>query len=377
MDEKNTQAKKYERSKIILSIVQTTLSLLLIILIIFGGYSVEIRDYVDGQSANPYIQLSLFVIILSLIFTIIDFPLSFIKEFWLEHRYQLSNQTAAAWLWEQIKALLVGVVIFVPLLLIFYYLLRNAPHTWWLWTAAVLFLFSIVLGRIAPQVIFPLFYKFEPLQDEQLTKRMQRLAEAGKFRLQGVYKFNMSKDTKKANAAFTGMGKSRRIILGDTLLDNLTVDEIEAVFAHEVGHYVHKHLHWGIISGALNIFVMLFLGDRIYSWALHGLQLRGPADLAALPLLALILSVLGFVAAPLSNMLSRRFERQADAYAVQVSSRPEAFIEALKKLSVLNLTDTRPHPLIEFLFHSHPAVSKRIQMIESLLHRQSPAVKTL
>ena len=198
-------------------------------------------------------------------------PVSFIGSYWLEHRFGLSNQRFPGWIWEQVKAYFIGLVLLVPILLVFYYLLRAFPESWWFWIATILFLFSVFIGKIAPQIIFPLFYKFEPVSDDKLLKRMNRLAEMGNFSLQGVYRFDMSKTTKKANAAFTGLGKTRRIILGDTLLKNFSLDEIETVFAHEVGHYVHGHLVKAIIRGTLASYLGLFFAA--YFYARHVLRL--------------------------------------------------------------------------------------------------------
>lgn len=363
---KNKLAKKYERQKLLLSLTETALSVILLVVIIFGSFSVDLRNRVLAYADNPYLQLLLFSLALGLIFTVLSLPFSFISGFWLEHRYQLSNQTMAAWIREKLKGMLVGVVLGLPILLIFYYFLLNFPNTWWLWTATVLFVFSILIGRIAPTLIFPLFYKFEHLDDEVLKKRMENLAQQGNFYLEGLYRFNMSKTTKKANAAFTGLGKSRRIILGDTLIEKFTPDEIEAVFAHEVGHYVHKHLWKGVAVGTLSSYASLFIAFTLYNYWVAHMNFSGPADLAALPMLSLILTVLSLVISPLNNIQSRYHERQADRYALTHSSNPVAFLRALKKLADTNLTDESPHPLIEYLFHSHPSISRRLQFAEGM-----------
>lgn len=363
---RNKQAKIYERQKLLLSLTETVLSVILLIVIIFGGFSMDIRNWSTAYAENPYLQLLLFSAALGLIFTALSLPFSFVSGFWLEHRYQLSNQTLPAWIWEKIKGMLVGIVLVLPVLLIFYYFLLNFPNTWWLWTATALFIFSVLIGRIAPTLIFPLFYKFERLDDEPLKKRMENLARLGKFQLEGLYRFNMSKTTRKANAAFAGLGKSRRIILGDTLIEKFTPDEIEAVFAHEVGHYVHKHLWKGVAVGTFSSYASLFIAFTLYNYWVAQMNFSGPADLAALPLLSLILTVMGLIISPLNNIQSRHHERQADRYALTHSSNPVAFLSALKKLADTNLTDESPHPLIEYLFHSHPSISRRLQFAERL-----------
>ena len=365
MAQKN-QAKTYERIKLILSISETIIYIAMILVLIFGGWSADLRNLAASWVKNVYLQLLIFMGLLGLIFSVFSVPLSFISGFWLEHHYNLSNQTFPAWLWEKIKAFLVGITLSLPLLLLFYYLLSSFPDTWWIWMATALFFFSVLIGRIAPVLILPIFYKFEKLDDDEIVNRMEKLAEEGNFKLDGVYRFNMSKTTKKANAAFTGLGKSKRIILGDTLLDEFSLDEIESVFAHEVGHYVHKHLTINVVIGTLNSFLSLFVANMLYNYLLKQIGFAGQADLAALPLLFLILSLISLIFSPLTNMLSRSHERQADKYALEKSSNAAAFLTAMKKLAKINLADESPHPVIEFLFHSHPSINKRIQFAQSL-----------
>ena len=359
------QAKTYERIKLILSISGTIISIALVLILIFGGWSVQLRDLATIWSGNKYIQLLVFMGLLGVIFSVFSVPLSYVSGFWLEHYYNLSNQTFGAWLWEKTKSFLIGLILSLPLLLLFYFLLNNYPDTWWLWMATALFVFSVLIGRIAPVVIFPLFYKFEKLENDDIVNRMEKLAEEGRFKLDGVYRFNMSKTTKKANAAFTGIGKSKRIILGDTLLDEFSLDEIESVFAHEVGHFVHKHLMINVIVGTLSSFLSLYIANVIYNYAIAGIGFQGQTDLAALPLLFLILTLISLISSPLTNMMSRSHERQADTYALKKSSNPKAFLSALKKLAKTNLADESPHPVIEFLFHSHPSISNRLKFAES------------
>ena len=361
------KAKQYEKINLILSIFGTILSIVILILFVVLGYSTLLRDVVAEWFVNPYFQLMAFLFVMGAGYSLISFPLSFFGDFWLEHHFDLSNQSFWAWMWEKAKGFMVGLVLGGPLLLAFYFFLLNYPETWWLWTATILFFFSIIIGKIAPQVIFPLFYKFEKLDDEVLLGRMQSLAEKGNFSLEGVYRFDMSKSTKKANAAFTGMGKTKRIILGDTLIEKFNADEIESVFAHEVGHYVHKHIIQGVIIGTVSSYLSLFLAHVVFSEIVVDYGFQGVADLAALPVLSLIITVISLVTSPFSNMLSRHNERQADTYAIANSTNPKAFIEALQKLAETNLSNPEPHPLIEFLFHSHPSVGKRVKFAEGLL----------
>ena len=181
--------------------------------------------------------------------------------------------------------------------------------------------------------------------------------------MEGIFSFDLSKNTRKANAAFTGLGRSRRIILGDTLVKNFSVEEIETVFAHELGHYRFGHIRSGIVTGTISTFAGLFVAARLYEASAAALGFPSPTDLAALPLLAIWLSVFGLVTSPIANMISRRHEKQADAYAVRTTGKRDAFASALRKLSDMNLADPAPHPFVVFMFYSHPPVTKRIQAL--------------
>jgi len=236
---------------------------------------------------------------------------------------------------------------------------------WWLPVSILISFVSVLLARIAPVLFMPLFYKFDPLPDGPLKERIIRLCATAGLTFDGIFTFNLSKNTKKANAGFTGIGKSRRIILGDTLVREFSEEEIETVFAHELGHYKHRHIMIGIITGFLTTFIGLFVASRLYAWSIKAFGFDSITDLRALPLLAIWLSLFGLVASPIGNILSRRHERQADAYAVKVTKNGAAFASALRRLATTNLADPEPHPLVEFLFYRHPSIAKRIQLLES------------
>jgi len=234
---------------------------------------------------------------------------------------------------------------------------------WWLPVGSVLFFLSVVLARLAPVLIFPLFYTFKPLPDGELRSTILRLCQSVGMSVEGVYVFDLSKNTKKANAAFTGIGKSKRIILGDTLVANFRDDEIETVFAHELGHYKLKHLWTMLGVGTVSSFLGLYLTAKAYEFSLPWFGFASLDQLAALPLLALWLGLYSLLASPLSNAISRMHERAADRYAISLTNNGEAFANALHKLASINLADISPHPVVEFLFHSHPSIEKRLGAI--------------
>nr|MCU0332458.1 M48 family metallopeptidase [Ignavibacteriaceae bacterium]MCU0364598.1 M48 family metallopeptidase [Ignavibacteriaceae bacterium]MCU0406233.1 M48 family metallopeptidase [Ignavibacteriaceae bacterium] len=239
----------------------------------------------------------------------------------------------------------------------------------------IMFFISVVLSQIFPVLIFPIFYKITPLEDENLRARITNLAKNAKLKVENVYKFNMSKNTKKANAAFTGLGKTKRIILGDTLLNNYSMEEIETVIAHELGHYKKKHIGKNIIIGTASSFLTLFIIALLYQNSLDWFGFDSIAQVSALPLLALWSMLIGIIQTPLGNILSRKFEYEADEYAVIETKNPFAFKKTLEKLTEQNLGDKEPHPFVEWFFYSHPSIKNRLKAIENFAIRNSIPMK--
>ncbi len=360
-------SKRYHRTKLILSLASIGLGwayLLLLVLTPLAVWLVELtRLSAPAGSANPYLHFLLFSMAAGLIAQVFSLPLAFTSGYVVEHRYGLSNQSPAAWAWERLKGLLVGAALGLPLALVLYACLRSFGVGWWLPVGVVVFLFAVVLGRLAPILIFPLFYKFEPLADDHpLKARIEDLCHSEGLKVTGVYRFNLSKTTKKANAAFTGLGRARRVLLADTLLDQFPNEEIAAVIAHELGHFRLRHIWKGMALGMVLTFIGLFLVARIH----FGLAGEEVAALATLPWLALLLSIYGFVTGPLTNAYSRLHEFAADRYSSKLLGEGNALADALDRLAELNLADQDPHPVVEFLFHSHPSIKRRLAALEGL-----------
>ena len=204
------------------------------------------------------------------------------------------------------------------------------------------------------------------IENKSLKTRIVKLSKDAGLNVQNVYKFNMSKNTKKANAAFTGLGKTKRIILGDTLLDNYSYDQIETVMAHELGHYKRKHIVKNIFIGTVFSFLTFFLIAKLYEISLPYFGFENITEIAALPLLTIWAMLIGLVQQPISNIISRKFEYEADEYAVKSTGKKEAFISTLDKLTEQNLGDREPHPFVEWFFYSHPSIKNRTNYINSI-----------
>jgi STE24 endopeptidase len=349
-----------------LGIASSVLSFIVVLAIVTTGLSRELSTWALALATNEYLALLLFLAAVGIVESVVTLPLGFYSSYIIEHRYGLSNQTLGRWAWERLKALLVAAPLMAIVAVVLFYCLKTYGMGWWLPVAIVLTMFSIILARIVPTYIMPLFYKFTPIENGSLKERITALCRNAGVRIEGIFSFDMSKNTKKANAGFTGIGKAKRIILGDTLLKEFTEEEIETVFAHELGHYKHKHLLIGMGVGVLSTFVGLYITARLYAVSLSWFGFSSITDIAALPVLGLWLSIFGLVTSPLGNMLSRKHEREADRYAVQTTGKKMAFVSALRKLAETNLADPEPHPVVEFLFYSHPSIARRIAMVEAI-----------
>jgi STE24 endopeptidase len=364
-------AKRYNNLKLTIGIGEGIASFILILLFVWLGYSIELEKYLSNFFENSYILFLSFVIVVGFAGSVLSFPVSYYTGFYLEHKYNLSNQTFFKWILEGLKGLLVSLVIGIPILLIFYFSLNYFGNIWWLPFATIMFFISVVLSQIFPILIFPIFYKITPIEDEELKQRITKLASDANLKVENVYKFNMSKNTKKANAAFTGLGKTKRIILGDTLLENYSTEEIETVIAHELGHYKKKHIIKNILIGTVSSFLTLFLIAFLYKNSLSWFDFTNITQVAALPLLALWSMLIGLIQAPLGNILSRKFEYEADEYAIFETKNPFAFKKTLEKLTEQNLGDKEPHPFVEWFFYSHPSIKNRISAIDKFAEKHN------
>ena len=362
--ETQKRAKIYARLSRRLMVVDLGLGGMYVLAWLFFGWSAGLKSVLLNLTANEWLLVIAYAAVFGAIYYLITLPLSFYEGFVLPHRFEMSNQTLGDWVSDQVKSLLLGAVLGGLILEIIYAVLRAFPDTWWLWAAGILLLFSVILANLAPVLLMPIFYKFTPLGDEyaELAERLVRLAERSGTHVRGVFKFDMSRRTKAANAALTGLGNTRRIILGDTLLTEFSSDEIETVLAHELGHHVHKDIPIGMAIESVMTLVGLYLASLGLNWGAAYFGFSGASDIAALPVFMLVIGVYGLVTMPLTNAFSRWRERRADQYALQTTGKNEAFASAMTRLANQNLADADPEPWVEWLLYSHPALSKRIEM---------------
>ncbi len=361
-------AKEYDAIHNRIFLLQIILIALLLAVFQFSGFSAALADGLAARFGEKLWAVSnaAYVAITVFGFAACMFPLSYYSGHVVEHHYELSNETFGDWFSDFIKSLMIDLALVTVLFSVIYALLRWQPEWWWLLATAFYILFAVVLSTLFPVLIMPLFHKFEPLQEGDLTAAVRKMMEDAGINVVGVFKWGLEEKTSTANAAFAGLGKTRRIILGDTLLSGYTQEEILAILAHEVGHYKNRDTLRLMITSS----VLALAGFYISHLCLTGLSgffgFESIADIGAAPLFIFSLFVFSLVSMPFANMHSRRREYAADAYAVETVGSHEALISALEKLADQNLSNKEPAAWVEFLLHSHPSISRRIERARNL-----------
>jgi STE24 endopeptidase len=356
----SVRAKQYHHTRRILGVAAFVLDALVLAGLLVSGWSISLRAAAEHEAASPALALLIYLFFFGLITKVVGHPLDYVRGFWLEHRYDLSNLALVGWIKDQLKGLAVGGALAAIGLECLYGTMRLWPQHWWIISATLFVAFFVLLTNLAPVLIFPLFFKFKPLEKAALSERLLELSRRAGTNVRGVFEWKLSEKSKKANAALVGLGNTRRIILADTLLERLNDDEVEAVLAHELGHHVHRHIAMNLAVQTGATYLGFFLVDVVLNRFSDSFGFRGLADFANLPLLVLVATALSLVLLPAVNAFSRRMERQADTYALHSIRDRSAFVSSMEKLAELNLAETQPPAWIEFIFHSHPSLKKRI-----------------
>lgn len=362
--ERQQSAKLYARVRRRLWALNLFVGTVYLVAWVVFNWGAETLTFLRGFWTPPTSVEVLFVAFaLGLPIGILTLPLSYYSGYHLPHRFGLSTQTFRGWISDQVKGALISAVIGVPLLVGLYAMIEVTGETWWFWAAAGTTLVTVVLAILAPVVLMPIFNKFTPLDEDrrELVDRLLALAARAGTTVSGVYSFDMSRRTSAANAAITGLGKTRRIILGDTLLNEFSTDEIETVLAHELGHHVHRDIPLQLVLQTGFNFLAFFLLALIFAGVTPILKIQSAADPAGLPLIGLLFSMLNLVSMPIVNGLSRWRESMADDFALEMTKNPRAFKGAMTRLANQNLSEVDPEPWVVFLLYSHPPLRDRIQ----------------
>jgi len=359
------EARRYNRTRRWLGIADFLLGFAFLIVLLLTGWSGWLRDLAYRWGFQNYtLAVFLYLLLLLTISKALGISLDYYG-FRLEQKFQLSNQRLRSWVWDEGKGFLVGLTLAGIIVELLYFTIRQSPQHWWLITWVVFMALFVLFAQLAPVILFPIFYKFEPLDNEDLRRRLVMLGERAGTHVRGVYRWKLSEKSKKANAALTGLGRTRRIILADTLLDNYAPEEIEAVLAHELGHHFHRHILKSIFVQAGITFLGFWAANWVLHYAVDHHMFEELSDFANLPLLVLVSAVLSLLLMPAMNAYSRFNERQADKYAFESIDSVGPFITSMNKLAEQNLAERMPSKWVEWFFHSHPAISKRVEAAEA------------
>ena len=365
-DRLSLRSRQYSTIKYSLSIIELVFILLLLFVFLAFGFSSFLAKGLKVLVPGDFLALGLYLFIIYAVYYILSFPLNFYHNFILEHQFQLTRQSVKDWFFDQFKAGALYYAISLILLEVFFVSVKNQPRDWW-WIISIFWIFSsLVLAKLAPVLIIPLFFKYKKLSDEELRQRIIKLSRKMKLPILDVYQIDLSRKTAKGNAALVGFGNTRRVILGDTLKNKYTPEEIEVILAHEFAHQKSAHLFKLIIAGALSTTICFFL---IYKTSFHVLGLfglEGLDDIAALPVTFIYLALSGMIFKPWENFLSRKFENDADKIAIASTGLKDAFISTMDKLAAQNLADRNPNPWVKMFFFDHPPIDERIKLARLL-----------
>ena len=355
------QAQSYQQIKLTMSVIAMGLNVIVPLVFLLAGGSEAIRNLVEGWTTVSALVVLLYLLVAGAGLQLIEFPFEIYSGHIIEKRFDLSKVSIFNWLYNWLKGALIQSVLLVVIISGIYWLLRSQPDLWWLWAAIGATILIIIMMALVPVLLLPLFYKFEPIPEGELKDRLFALADQIGTHVQGIYVWHLGDKTSKANAAVTGWGRTRRIIISDTLIDSNTPEEIEVVMAHELGHHVRWDVWKMTFVSTILIFVSFFVIDLALGAWIDSLGLRGISDIAGLPLVLIVGAGVSLVALPVSNWLSRRAESAADLYALNLTGMRDQFISAMDKLGDQNLAEKKLNAFVEFVFHSHPSIQHRIE----------------
>jgi len=363
------KATRYHRLQRRVSLASTTMGVTLLVLLAVTGASAALARLLEGAVGATHtsgaparvVVTVAFVLVLLALYEILDFPLALYRGVTLERRYGLSSETTGHWLRTHLKGLVVGALLTTGPAIIVSVSLAWSPDRWWLIAAALFTALLIGVVFAAPVWLFPLFYDFAPLDRPALNARLVALARQAGASVSGVFEWRLGDRTRKANAALVGIGRTRRILLSDTLLAAHSEDEVEVIVAHELAHHVYGDVWSGIALQSAVGALGLYAADGALEALAGPLGLTGRADVAGLPVVALAAGAVSLVLAPLGNAVSRAHERRADRFAITLTRNASAFMSAIRRLAAQNLAEETPSPWVEALFHSHPSTTRRLE----------------
>lgn len=363
--EEHQKAANYTQAKIKIGNIEMIFSSAILLLWTIGG-GIDYLDQVWQSQTDNNLSLGVGVLIsIMIIGSIIDLPFSIYRTFVLEQNFGFNKTNIKTFISDIIKALLITLAIGLPMIYLILYLMSIMGGEWWLYVWAVITTFSLIMLWLYPSYIAPIFNKFKPLDDVDLKNKIEDLLNRTGFKSDGVFVMDGSKRSSHGNAYFTGIGKNKRIVFFDTLLKGMEDKEVEAILAHELGHFHHKHIRKHMASSfAISLTGLALLGYLINKdWFFNGLGVSDPSNHTALILFALVIPVFSFFVSPIGNYLSRKHEFEADAFAAKHTN-PKDLVSSLVKLYRDNASTLTPDPIYSSFHDSHPSASIRIRELK-------------
>ncbi len=357
------KARKYEKEKRLIGLLKMIVVLFVVLAFYYSGLSSGLANI--GKDGSIILAFSLYILCFQSLIFLLTLPVEFYSSYVHEHKWNFSNQTVKSWLIEQVKSFVLGLLMMGIVLGLLFLIMDKFPHYWWLIAGLAYGLVSVAFSTFFPVLVFPLFNKYTPVRNKNLTGALEKILLNEGLKSSGFFMEDMSRQTKKENASLAGLGKTRRVILGDNLINNMSIPEIVSIMAHEVGHYKYRHIWKSLMTGTFWQVIVFFLLDRIMRLIFPGFMSGIRMNLTLFPFFLLILEVIStFLFGPIGNAISRYHEKQADRYALENIDDKRSFIEALAGLTNRNLINAYPEKWIKLLFYSHPPVGERLEMGE-------------
>jgi STE24 endopeptidase len=357
------KAIRYAKKKDLLNIVRLLISGIYLFTFYLSGISQKLSSFSLGFSMP--LALIIYILLLAVPLLIILYPATYIKDFIIEKRFNLSTRNIKSWLIDELKGLALGFILGYPIILFLFFLFNKMPGLWWIFGVIGLFIFQVCITILFPVIILPLFFKQTPVEDEELNNRIGTLLQGTGLSIRGIYSIDLSAKTKKENAALAGLWKTRRVLLGDTLLTKRSIDEIEVVLAHEIGHHLKKHFLKLSILSLLSSFILFFFINMIMG-LFTGFPSQPAETLTLFPVFVLAAGIISYPIQVGTSAFSRAMEKGADRAALDLTKNSDAFIKVMAGLANSNLAVAYPKKIKVVLSFSHPPIGSRIDFAQQL-----------
>jgi len=373
--EERQRAIEYSNTKYYLYFINVGFSILMLLVILFTGFSARMRDWANAIGKRRFFVTVIYLLMFLVVTNLLSLPLAYYSGFILEHKYGLSNQGAGGWFWDEIKIFLISWAIAIVVVSILYALIRRFTRSWWAWFGVGSVPFIVFFVVIAPVVLMPMFYTIKPMEDSSLKTKIVNLAAEGGIEDPEIFEMDASKNTRKLNAMVTGLGQTKRIIIYDNMLEQMTDDEILFVVGHEMGHYLKHHIWIAVLISAVSLLAFCFLTSLLVRLVIRRFTARlgfaRLSDIASFPLLLVFLVVFQFLFSPVTNGIWRYFEHESDIYGMDKTGDGDAAARAFEKLAAVNLSNPNPSAFIEYWLYDHPTLSDRVRFVRSYQPQQT------